>query len=192
MGNLLLKVVLMIAIPAIVFLAGSGLMGKLSERKSTKAELKDAGLETLSMRRQGYDTTYVDSVFTVLAEKDRNEGSRFVANERRFLVMDLAFPFFYGGAFLAALLIGWSALGKPFDPVWLVLPIAVMVAADLVETLLQLGQLRSFTESGTLDAGWIRVASIATIVKIWLFIATAFAIVGLVVATIVHYFTSKS
>jgi hypothetical protein len=188
MSNLAAKVILMIALPLIFFGGGSALMGKLSERKITRSEWTKAKTNPpLSMRWFGYDSTGVDTVWTVLKSK-----AGLVENERRFLVMDLVFPFFYGGAFLAALLIGWSALGKPFDPVWLVLPIAVMVAADLVETLLQLGQLRSFTESGTLDAGWIRVASIATIVKIWLFIATAFAIVGLVVATIVHYFTSKS
>jgi hypothetical protein len=56
----------------------------------------------------------------------------------------------------------------------------IEVVADWTENLIQLGQLRLFAAEGTLQPGWIQIASIATIVKVWLFYVSYLLVVGLV------------
>src|SRR5262249_22963774 len=96
------------------------------------------------------DTRAVDSYWKSLNIEGRG-------GERRFLELDLVFPFLYGGVFAAALLAAWIQLGRPCDPVWVVLPVIVTVVADWTENLVQLGQLGRYQpDAATLDPGWIQ------------------------------------
>lgn len=95
--------------------------------------------------------------------------------EQHFLELDLVFPFLYGAALLGALLLAWIALDRPFQPVWLISPVAFTALADWIENIVQLSQLQLYAGKGSpgLDAGWIHVASVATVVKL-VFVSTAF------------------
>jgi hypothetical protein len=135
----------------------------------------------LNMRLQGYDTTDVAQLWGVL---DR----RALDSERRFLQLDLLFPLFYGGAFLLALLRVRRDLDKAFSPVWLIAPVAITVLADWTENLIHLAQLRSYVEQGNegLQAGWIQIASAATIIKIVFFVGTLVLLIYLAIWRIVR------
>ena len=161
----LVKAVMLLTFPALVFYGGVQIMSKLSDRDYVTKRLRDKlnpyDATSLSQRMTGYDLDAVSRHWGALDDRAR-------MSEARFLEMDLVFPFFYGGALAGALLLAWAALGRPFHPAWLVGPIAITVAADWIENLVQLGQLRRYAESGTegLQSGWIWIASAATIVKL--------------------------
>jgi hypothetical protein len=135
----------------------------------------------LNMRLQGYDTTDVAQLWGVL---DR----RALDSERRFLQLDLLFPLFYGGAFLLALLRVRRDLEKAFSPVWLIAPVAITALTDWTENLIHLAQLRSYLEQGNegLQAGWIQIASAATIIKIVFFVGTLVLLIYLAIWRIVR------
>jgi hypothetical protein len=135
----------------------------------------------LNMRLQGYDTTDVAQLWGVL---DR----RALDSERRFLQLDLLFPLFYGGAFLLALLRVRRDLRKALSPVWLIAPVAITALADWTENLIHLAQLRLYLEQGkeALQAGWIQIASAATIAKIVFFVGTLVLLICLAIWRIVR------
>jgi hypothetical protein len=135
----------------------------------------------LNMRLQGYDTADVAQHWGVL---DR----RALASEHRFLQLDLLFPLFYGGAFLLALLRVRRDLGQAFSPAWLIAPVAITALADWTENLIHLAQLRSYLEQGNegLQAGWIQIASAATIIKIVFFVGTLVLLIYLAIWRIVR------
>ena len=96
-------------------------------------------------------------------------------------------PFLYGGVFAAALLAAWIQLGRPCDPVWVVLPVIVTVVADWTENLVQLGQLGRYQpDAATLDPGWIQAASIATMLKLVFGAVSGLLLVALVVGWIAN------
>jgi hypothetical protein len=113
---------------------------------------------SLQGRFLGYDVASVESYWCGL------KGAR--AGERTLLVVDLAFPLLYGGAFAMVVLFAWSTLG--LHPRWLMAllaPVLIVVAADWTENLALLSQLRQFEDTGSLSPGWIRLASTATTLK---------------------------
>jgi hypothetical protein len=128
------------------------------------------------MRLEGYDTADAAQLWGLFDPRAQE-------SERRFLLLDLLFPLFYGGAFLVALLRVWRDLGRPFSSVLLIAPVAITVVTDWTENLIHLTQLHRYMEQGEegLQSGWIQVASAATTIKISLFAGTLLLLVGLAV-----------
>jgi hypothetical protein len=122
--------------------------------------------DSLQQRYQGYDVGYVEGYWR------RLEGAW--TSERMLLVVDLAFPLLYGGAFAMAVLFGGATLGLHAG--WLLAllaPVLIVVAADWVENLLLLTQLGQFETTRKLSASWIRLASVATTLK-FVFLGVSF------------------
>src|SRR5215208_5929885 len=109
--NHIVRAVLIAALPGIVFLGGAQMITRLSGRDRVVERLgglAEGDRKPLNQRLH-YDRTAVDRHWGAL------DAGAFAA-EARFLEMDLVFPLLYGAAFLASLLIGWAALGRPFNP----------------------------------------------------------------------------
>jgi hypothetical protein len=183
--NVMISILQAIWLPAVAYF-GAGLVmiavsghtyvtELLAERAAPEQRIQ------LNMRLRGYDRTDVAQLWGVF---DRRALDR----ERRFLQLDLLFPLFYGGAFLAALLRVWKDLGKPFSHAWLIAPVAITVVADWTENMIHLGQLRSYLEKGTegLQAGWIQIASGATTAKILFFVGTLVLLIYLAICRVVQ------
>jgi hypothetical protein len=120
----------------------------------------------LNQRWRGYDVDAVASYWAKLHDAGRRA-------EQRFLELDLVFPTWYGGALAVSLATASSPLGVPIPVGLLLAPVAVTVLADWTENLVQLDQLRRYIESpdtkaadDALQPDRIRVASVATIVKL--------------------------
>jgi hypothetical protein len=176
----ILKAVLILAIPAIVFVGGAVLMTRLSGRALVTAQLAALPREdrTPLNSRLGYDQPSIARHWGAL---DRAA----LAAETRFLEMDLVFPLAYGGAFLAGLLLGWAMLDRSFNPTWLVLAVGVTVLADWTENLTTLSQIEAFAVHGAaaLEPARIALASGATLVK--LAGAAALTVLSLVLTALV-------
>lgn len=154
----------MIVLPTIIFLGGAAIMTRLSGRAIATRQLESLSNKddrTPLNSRLHYDTKAVTTHWGAL----KSDG---LAAETRFLEIDLVFPLVYGGALLAALLFGWATLGRPFNPTWIVVAVAITVLADWAENLTQLGQIEGFARSGAaaLDDGRIALASMATLIKL--------------------------
>ena len=158
MNHPLATVLLVVALPIVGLLGGGRLFVELSGRQES------AGRGTpLFMRFTGYSVTDVATYWSDIAS-----GGTGLKTERRFLELDLIFPFVYGGALCTSLLLLWTALGRTFSPAIPVVLIALTILADWCENLIQLRQLELFVALGAkgLQEGWMRLASIATIVKL--------------------------
>lgn len=172
MSNLLVNTIIVIvkaiSLPGLVFLGGVLIMVKISGHGYVTQQLRQKATpdnrRELNMRFRGYDTAAVDRHWGAL-------DNHALKIEQHFLKLDLLFPFFYGAAFIVALLHEWALLGKTFSPVWLIGLAALTMIADWTENLVHLNQLRLYMESGKagLEPRWIQVASIATIVKLFFF-----------------------
>jgi len=184
MGNVAVKTITILGLPLAVFLGGLWAMLKISDRDYVTQRLRQSAApedQKPLQQRLGYDADAVNRHWGALD----NTALRL---ERRFLELDLVFPFLYGAALSASSLMAWATLGRPFRPAWLMAPVAVTVLADWIENLVQLGQLRRYTEGGEagLQPGWIRIASAATILKMSSFVGTWLFLVGLVISVIVR------
>jgi hypothetical protein len=190
MGDLV-KAMLLLTFPAIVFIGGAYIMSKLSGREYVTDHLRDtlhpADAKLLNQRLTGYDVEGVSRHWGALDDESRTI-------ERHFLEMDLVFPFVYGAALAGALLFAWAALGRPCHPLWLLLPIAVTVVADWIENLALMRQLRLYAESGKagLEAGGIQIASAATMTKLVCFFSASLLLLCLTGWMIVRALTSRS
>ena len=189
MGNLALKTITMLGLPLAVFLGGIRIISKKSDRNYVTQRLRQSAApedQKPLQQRLGYDAGAVNRHWGALD----NTALRL---ERRFLELDLVFPFFYGAALSASSLMAWATLGRPFRPAWLMAPVAVTVLADWTENLVQLGQLRRYTEDGEagLQPGWIQIASAATILKMLSFLGASLFLMGLVVSMVVRALRPK-
>lgn len=181
MNNLAVNIITILALPLIVFTSGVWIMSAMSSRQYVKRLLQAAAPEdrTPLHQRLGYDVQAVDHHWGVLDDTARRA-------EKRFLELDLVFPFFYGAALAASLLMTWTMLNKPFSSMWLIIPVAITVLADWTENLVQLGQLQRYADGGkdALHTGWIQIASIATVLK-WLFLlGSSLFLIGLVAVVV--------
>jgi hypothetical protein len=156
--NKTIVAILMLSLPVVVFLGGAWIMAEMSGLEPVKQQ------KPLN-RRFGYDADAVQRYWQALDERARGADGRF-------LKLDLVFPFLYGGALATGLLLGWASLGQPFNPAWLLAPIAIVLLADWTENLVQLGQFDRFSAGIALQEGWIRVASAATAMKLVFFYAS--------------------
>ena len=162
---LVVKVVAMICLPLVVFLAGSRFMAKLSNQDHVVQmlnQLPDRADRTLLNRRfAGYDDAAVARHWGAL-------DAAALGEQRLALEIDLVFPLCYGAAFLASLLCAWMSLGRPFHFYWLLAPVSVTLLADWTENTFQLVQLRRFAEGPvhSLQPGFIKIASAGTMIKL--------------------------
>ncbi|HEX9939130.1 MAG TPA: hypothetical protein VGB15_18450, partial [Longimicrobium sp.] len=156
----LLRVVLLIALPAVAFVAGGAVMQKQTGRHHVR-ELLDRNppmgpdgkvkkVRYLNMRWEGYTAKGFRAYWDALDRDARRI-------EEQFLEWDLVFPFLYGGALAASMLMAWAALGRPVHPAWVVLPVLILVMADWTENLVQLGQIRRLNAEAGLQPGWVAV-----------------------------------
>ena len=166
------QALIIIAIPIFVFVGGVWLMSEISGREPPANE-RSLGL------RFGYDADDARKHWGAFNEKSLHA-------EQRFLELDLVYPFLYGGALLFSLFMAWTALGRPFNSLCLVVPSLMMMLADWTENVAQLHEMKRFiTNPATaLSRDWIRVASVATTLK-WVFVAgVSLFLISLVVVMI--------
>ncbi|HET7462228.1 MAG TPA: hypothetical protein VFJ82_13310 [Longimicrobium sp.] len=191
-----LRVLLIVAIPAVTFV----IPGKLMERWSGRAQVRraldravaDGTLQRedaayLNLRLRGYSLSAFRRYFGAMDDRTRSV-------EAKFLEMDLVFPFIYGGGLAAALLMAWAALGRPVHPGWVVAPVLILVLADWTENLATLGQIRRWNAGGpaALQPAWVRVASLATTVKCVFIAVTVLLVVAMAAWLLVRSATGRS
>lgn len=153
--------------PVAVLLGGGWVLDRLSGRASVIKQLTSAGRtipQPLNMQWLGYGLESAWGYWFALQDEGRRA-------ERKFLRLDLLFPFFYGGSLAASLWWVWLTLKKPFPLTWIVAPLAIALIADCAENLIQLNQLTRYRDvprgNGNLQRPWIRAASCATVIKLW-------------------------
>lgn len=183
--QIIISILLAVWLPVVVLFGGAGIMSMLSGHnyvtKQLRANAASKDRKGLNERLLGYDTDAVARHWGVLDE-------RALHSERRFLQLDLVFPFFYGAALAFALWQAWTAVGKTFSSVWLVVLVAITMIADWTENLIQLSQLRLYMENGKdgLQPGWIQIASAATTVKLLFFFGALVLILILALCKVVQ------
>ena len=130
-------------------------------------------------QRFGYDADDARKHWDALNDKA-------LGAEQRFLELDLVYPFLYGSALAFSLFMAWTSLGRPFNSLWLVTPSLIMVLADWTENVAQLHEMKRFinNRATTLNANWIRIASVGTTLK-WAFVVgVSLLLISLVVVMI--------
>lgn len=168
-----------LAVPASVFWIGVRWMTKRCDYMQVLQCLQQApneqDLKPLNQRWTGYS---VNEVLTVWQRLDTDA----VKSEQCFLRSDLFFPVAYGTALFLGLWLVWRVLGMLFAWFWLLIPVVLTVLADWTENVVHLQQLRRYIEQGQqgIQAHWIRIASAATIIKLWLFTLTSIWLIGMV------------
>lgn len=175
-----LKALLLFVLPTCVLWAGGELLNSIRLADAQDAPAYTARAEKrgpcslgeelpVNMRLCGYTP----------ADVAQQWGKNSDKTERQFLLYDLAFPLFYGGALCLALWLAWSDLGRPFAPAWLLAPVLLGMLADWVENLIHLDQLGRYVQHGptALSSGWIQLASWATSLKLAL-VCTGFLLLA--------------
>ncbi len=170
-----LKAILIFIVPLAVMFAGFAYFGSRDEFKDIKKRLGGP-----SFQIGLYDADAMAKRWGTLkgkpGEKDLTPSERFM------LVIDLVFPFVFGAALAAGLLVARWMLGRPFSPALLLALVFVGVAADWTENLIQLAQLESLVplkqgDKFSLSEGWIRLAGVATSLKL-ASLTAAYALLG--------------
>jgi hypothetical protein len=173
------KVLTVLALPLVVFLGGAWLMSEMSNRDYVLELLNKSNLPSCEKKplnkRLGYDIDAVTRYWNAFDATALNA-------ERFILELDLVFPFFYGAAFGISLLLTWAMIGRPFSPLWIIVPVAITILADWTENLIQLHQLKQYREHGAvaLQANLIQIASLATCTKLIFFCALVLFLLALV------------
>jgi len=135
----------------------------------------------LNARFGGYDDDDARIYWNELRTADHRNPKSPLNAERVMLLVDLAFPFFYGGALVLGLLMLWSCYDRPMSVAWVLLPVLAVVLADWTENIVQLWQLSRFAGGQDPLPGWIRLASAATLLKLYVIAAlSAVSVAGAV------------
>lgn len=185
MGILAIKAIFMIALPTVVFFGGAWIMSEMSDRERVMERLSQAAAPADQKplnQRLCYDVAAVHRHWGALDDTARHA-------ERRFLELDLIFPFLYGVALATSLLMAWASLGRPFNPAWVLAPVVITLLADWTENLVQLGQIKRYiitSNETALQAGWIQVASTATMLKLLLFGGVSLLLLWLVALVLIR------
>jgi len=161
--------------PFMVFAAGAWLQRKLSNIGSFSLRITD---KLLHLRWQGYDALLAKKQFKELGD----DGLRAY---RLMLFFDMFLPFFYAPALAASLIEAFrltksSPIGlEQLCPWVLGLPL-VTALADWLENTLLLRQIGRFQAHMDLRVSGVRAASVATIVKLTAFTASAMVLTLLI------------
>lgn len=178
------KALLAFGFPIAVLVCGDGILSDRSGRAAAIHQLtegKPNAPRPINQRWFGYGSDTVKSYWCWLTPEGREA-------ERKFLALDLLFPFFYGGALAASQWWVWMVLERPFHPAWIVAPLVMIMIADWLENLIQLAQLRHYVSSNEQDVQglWIQVSSCATIVKLWLTSGLYISLAGLILTMLLR------
>jgi hypothetical protein len=168
--------------PLVVFIVGAWSQAKWSGQDKIASRLAEEALpkdaKPLYLRLKGYDVEAVNGRWSKLRE--------LLSNERRFLELDLVFPILYGTAFFLSALAARKILDGRLPGLWSspMISIAITVIADWTENVIQLGQLKRFTDPAKpgLQAMQIAVASTATTIKLVSFALTIVLLIALALA----------
>jgi hypothetical protein len=181
--NVVGRILVALTLPAVLFQGGASLMSQWTNRPVIRERLvRDLPDDPRPLNlRFGYDVATARAVWSSLDPAMRD-------SEQQFLKLDLVFPLVYGAGLVSGLLLAWGAAKRPVSAAWLIALVGITIVADWTENLTQLQQLRQFIIDQRLDAGWIAVASAATMVKLTFFIASAAGIVILAVAALYRSF----
>ena len=139
----------------------------------------------LHFRVSTYDAEQVRAYWSWLGSEGRRA-------EHRFLEADLVFPVIYGGAILLALFFLRKGFDRHFRPRWLVVPVGGTMAADWIENLVHLQQLRRFLKEEPVQAAWLQLSSLATTTKIVFFTFSALLLLAMVTWRIIRLFRRQS
>ncbi len=181
------KVITILALPLAVFLGGAWLMSEISKWDYVVDRLNESNLPDWEKaplnKRLGYDAKAVANYW------DQFDDTALISQQYS-LEIDLVFPLLYSAAFATSLLLTWTMLGRPFNPLWIMAPTAVTVLADWTENLAQLHQLKQYRVhgAGALQANLIQIASFATCIKLIFFCALAVFLAGLVALVLFRSF----
>jgi hypothetical protein len=170
----MVKALLLLLVPAALFMAGGVLMMRATGRARFRQRRKEPASRPLNFRFRGYDATAASEYWRWL-------GSDGLAAELRFLKADMLFPLWYGGAMMGSLYVGWLLLGPPVSLFVLALPVLIAMAADWVENVIHIKQIARFRTGRSVTAQHIRVASMATSTKLLFFWLSTLLIVVLAV-----------
>jgi hypothetical protein len=178
MSPLIVKVIVILALPTVAFTGGVWLMFEMSGRERVTQSL--AAKAEPADRKPLYQRLTYD-VHAVKRHWGAMDGGA-LHSERRFLQLDLVFPFLYGAALPFSLIMAWETLGRRFHPAWVLTPVLIAMLSDCAENLIQLRQLSYYMVGGdtVLQAGWIRAAGIATLLKLLTFGGSCLALILLV------------
>lgn len=153
-----------------------------------KVRKRMAGLDErhrtpLNLRLLGYQPDEVRHLWGALRGTPE-DAKDLLGHEERSLRLDLIFPSLYAVALGVSLLLAWGWRNRGFSQGWLLLPVVIYLLADWTENLIQLGQLRLYRQAGpnALQDGRIRIASMATTVKL-LFFCSSFLLIVVLLLT---------
>ena len=165
-------VVVAVATPVVVFFVIAKAMSTLSGRDAALAASRPPNPKPLNTR-WSYRVDDVAEFWGAL-------GPAGDVAEQRFLKYDLVFPLAYGGTLAASLLWLGRQAGLP-GTVLLVAPVVVGVISDWTENVVQLQQIQLYTAKGrqALQRRAVRIASIATAVKLGSLCTAYMTLVGL-------------
>ena len=96
MGKIIVDIILLIALPLVSFIGGTWIMSRISNYQQVTQQLSETNQKPLYLRL-GYSITDVQRCWGALSNNE-------ILSEKRFLELDLIFPFVYGGAFAISLL----------------------------------------------------------------------------------------
>ena len=165
----MLRAILIFVLPLAVMVGGLVVLDKVTEHKDIQKRLREHGIRALSIGFYGAET--MSARWQAL-----KKTPDLIPKERYFLKADLVFPLVYGGALIVGLLVAWNILGRPFGIALLLASIAICMAADWSENLLQLSQIDNLLlpkdDQPQLSHILIAVAGVATAVK-WLALGAA-------------------
>jgi len=136
----MVRALLIFFLPLIVLIGGLVYMGTRSQFEQLKAALGEDARPRIGL----YGADSIGKRWDTL----QKAGPELLSSERHMLLIDLPFPCLYGGVLMIGLLVAWSLLGRPFAAVWLLAPVLVLMVADWMENLIQLGQLEAFANGG--------------------------------------------
>lgn len=211
MARRILKALAIAVFPLVVFMAVGKLLIQWSDRDHAKNALQAGATDgcitstsALNVRPLGYSASEFRTYWRVLGTPRSGppastspgclvEGAAITRTpawvaEERFLQFDLGFPLVYGGALLAALLLAWNALGRPFRRTWVIAPVLTLMVADWIENSVHLWQISRWQAAGesALSSGAIAVSSAATVLKIGFILVCVLGLAGLLVWYVVR------
>lgn len=137
-----------LVLPIVAFLAGAAWMQHRSGAPRRA--------HPLNLRFAGYDAPAVAEYW---------RGAALDA-ERRLLRLDLGFPLYYGAIALAAFAYALPRLGLDAWCGGIAALVAVVMIADWIENTIQIGQLDRYAKNEALQPERVRIAGVATQIKL--------------------------
>jgi hypothetical protein len=164
MAHPVVRAIILLLLPAAVLFGGSWLISKETGRDRVLQALKTlparADRTPLGLRWRPYDADSVHRHWTPMKEHG------VLGVEKQVFQLDLVLPVFLAAAFLFSLVLAWKARGWNFPIGYLVVPAILMLLADWTENNRLLGQIDLMAAGQALQADQIRIASVATRIKI--------------------------